>query len=90
VCESRSGLISGIGSSGRVQRLLVVAFLAPVRIVELLNCIVTVSLVKRAEHPASQSCPTETREVLPSSGKRCTMVAVVGSAAMGRCPVCVD
>ena len=45
---------------------------------------------KVATHPASQSCPRERREVLPSVGKVWTVVASFGIVSMGRLAVWVE
>ena len=87
-CVSYSRLACGIRQgSGRFQRLFVVGLREPVRIVWLLELMVTVSWVNKAVHPASQSCPIEMREVRPSSGNKWTRVAVAGSDVIGRWPV---
>ena len=50
-----------------------------VRMVPVVWLIVTAESVKVAVHPASQSLPMESKEVLPSAGKRCAMQAAGGS-----------
>ena len=50
----------------------------PLRMVEPLKWIETLLLSKWAVHPASQSCPMESKEVLPRAGKRWAILAAVG------------
>lgn len=50
----------------------------------------TVSAVKVALQPESQSCPMETRDVFPSEGKRCARLADFGSPGMLSTAVWVD
>ena len=53
-----------------VQRLLCVGFRVPVRMMFPLWVIVQAVAWKVASHPASQSMPMETRELVPREGKR--------------------
>jgi len=61
----------------------------PCRTVSLLCVMVTSLLVNVAVHCASQSCPMESSEVLPSSGKMCAVQASKGKFGKSNSAVCV-
>jgi len=61
----------------------------PVRISVLLCVIVTVVSVNVAMHCASQSCPTDIRDVVPRAGKMCAIRALAGKFGKSNSAVCV-
>jgi len=70
------------------QRLLVL-FRVPMRMIALLCVIVTVVSVKVAMHCASQSCPTDIRDVVPRAGNMCAVRACAGKFGKSNSAVCV-
>ena len=72
------------------HRLFVLTLRWPLRIASPMNMMVHLWARKRTSHPASQSLPMESRDVLPRDGKRWAWVAVWGRLGMSRWHVCVD
>jgi hypothetical protein len=62
----------------------------PVRMVPLVCSMVTEESVNTALHPASQSWPMDSREVLLSAGKRCAMHADGGRCGMLMSAMCLE
>ena len=55
------------------------------------SCLTSIlSLVTVAVHPASHSCPTDSKLWVVIPGTMCDCVAAGGNAGMSRCPECVD
>ena len=75
---------------GIVQRPAVVGSRVPCNVVPSACVMVQEVLSNVAVHPASHSCPNDSRDVSPRSGKVKACMASCGKLGSGRLPTCVE